>query len=154
MKYIYYTLLATVITITSCKNNETVEANSGNVVPFWQQTSPAVQGQSTKSSGIQNSNLETGTATLAGMNPPHGQPNHRCDIAVGAPLNTAVSGGNSAQTGSVQPTQAVASPQNTTAKTVTPEGMNPPHGESNHRCDIAVGAPLNSTPAVTTPETK
>ena len=24
--------------------------------------------------------------TAPGMNPPHGQPNHRCDIAVGAPL--------------------------------------------------------------------
>lgn len=24
----------------------------------------------------------------AGMNPAHGQPNHRCDIAVGAPLNS------------------------------------------------------------------
>jgi hypothetical protein len=25
--------------------------------------------------------------------------------------------------------------------------MNPPHGEKNHRCDIAVGAPLNSKTA-------
>lgn len=25
-----------------------------------------------------------------------------------------------------------------------PKGMNPPHGQPNHRCDIAVGAPLNS----------
>ncbi len=27
-------------------------------------------------------------AVAAGMNPAHGQPNHRCDIAVGAPLNS------------------------------------------------------------------
>lgn len=27
-------------------------------------------------------------ATAAGMNPPHGQPNHRCDISVGAPLDS------------------------------------------------------------------
>ena len=26
--------------------------------------------------------------TAPGMNPPHGQPNHRCDIPVGAPLNS------------------------------------------------------------------
>jgi len=29
-------------------------------------------------------------------------------------------------------------------------GMNPPHGEPGHRCDIAVGAPLNSKPATVT----
>jgi hypothetical protein len=37
----------------------------------------------------------------------------------------------------------------------TAPGMNPPHGQPNHRCDIAVGAPLNSKPvtpaAATTP---
>jgi hypothetical protein len=29
-------------------------------------------------------------------------------------------------------------------ETPTAEGMNPPHGQQNHRCDIAVGAPLDS----------
>ena len=24
----------------------------------------------------------------------------------------------------------------------TPPGMNPPHGQEGHRCDVAVGAPL------------
>jgi hypothetical protein len=28
------------------------------------------------------------TTVLGGINPAHGQPNHRCDIAVGAPLNS------------------------------------------------------------------
>jgi hypothetical protein len=37
--------------------------------------------------------------------------------------------------------------QNGTPKAVT-QGMNPPHGENNHRCDIAVGV-LNSEPAAT-----
>lgn len=54
----------------------------------------------------------------AGLNPPHGQPGHRCDIAVGAPLGS----GNLLN--------------NTTA------GLNPAHGQPGHRCDIAVGAPL------------
>jgi hypothetical protein len=35
-------------------------------------------------------------------------------------------------------------------KTKTAPGMNPPHGEPGHRCDIAVGAPLNSKPAAPT----
>jgi hypothetical protein len=29
-----------------------------------------------------------------------------------------------------------------TPATPTPEGMNPPHGQEGHRCDIAVGAAL------------
>jgi len=84
------------------------------------------------------------TATAPGMNPPHGQPNHRCDIAVGAPLNSPP--GQNPNANMVQP-QAQAQPvqpqaQAQKAPTVTPAGMNPPHGEPGHRCDVAVGAPL------------
>lgn len=71
------------------------------------------------------------------LNPKHDEPGHRCDIAVGAPLDS-------------KPTQAVT----TTQPTVTQvpgvkvgKGLNPPHGQPNHRCDLAVGAPLNSKPA-------
>ena len=44
--------------------------------------------------------------------------------------------------------------QNVTSNTQQPQqltarGMNPPHGQPNHRCDIAVGAPLNSPPGPT-----
>lgn len=84
-------------------------------------------------------------ATAPGMNPPHGQPNHRCDIAVGAPLNSPK--GENPNSKMVQPQvqpQPV-QPQQGTA-TITPaktaDGMNPPHGEPGHRCDVAVGAPL------------
>ncbi|MFD2584129.1 hypothetical protein ACFSR6_16620 [Pedobacter vanadiisoli] len=71
------------------------------------------------------------------LNPKHGEPGHRCDIAVGAPLDS-------------KPTQVVT----TTQPAVTQvsgvkvgKGLNPPHGQPNHRCDLAVGAPLNSKPA-------
>ncbi len=80
------------------------------------------------------------TATAPGMNPPHGQPNHRCDIPVGAPLNS--SSGQQPMT--VTPVKPDAPTQTTTTTTVP--GMNPPHGQPNHRCDIPVGAPLNSPP--------
>ena len=97
-------------------------------------------------------------AVAAGMNPAHGQPGHRCDISVGAPLNSKPAPANA------QPPVVTTQPQqpsNVTVKEVpntvkTAPGMNPPHGEPNHRCDIAVGAPLNSkptTPAVTTTQT-
>ena len=82
------------------------------------------------------------------LNPPHGQPGHRCDIAVGAPLNT-----KPAPNGAAQPTVVTTQQpaQNNTVVTQMPAqktapGMNPPHGEPGHRCDIAVGAPLNSKP--------
>jgi hypothetical protein len=147
MKHIYFTLIAISIVVISCKNDETaaVKTNPVNEIPFWQQT-----GQSTQSSGTQNGTSGMATSTPAGINPPHGELNHRCDIAVGAPLNTAGSGGTSVQPAALQSTQTVSSPQTVAAKTVTAKGMNPPHGETNHRCDIAVGAPLNSKAASTT----
>jgi hypothetical protein len=77
------------------------------------------------------------------MNPQHGQAGHRCDIAVGAPLNSPVAATNS------QPQNAlllhtVNNAAGAADETPTAEGMNPPHGQQNHRCDIAVGAPLDS----------
>lgn len=96
-------------------------------------------------------NSDSAAAFKAGvaLNPQHGQPGHRCDIAVGAPLNAPAT--------SIQPTvSATTAPVTTTAnidtKKVLPEvnssgtALNPKHGEPGHRCDIAVGAPLNSKP--------
>lgn len=86
------------------------------------------------------------TKTAPGMNPPHGQPNHRCDIAVGAPLNS--------PKGQTPPAPPAPKPATTTVQKATPPqptnaavtptapGMNPPHGQPGHRCEIAVGAPL------------
>ncbi len=84
--------------------------------------------------------VDQATATTApGLNPAHGQPGHRCDIAVGAPLNSPAAK-PAAQT--VSPTTVTQTATPTPAKTAP--GMNPPHGQPGHRCDIAVGAPLNS----------
>lgn len=73
------------------------------------------------------------------LNPKHGEPGHRCDIAVGAPLDS-------------KPTQVVTTTQ--PAVTQIPavkvgKGLNPPHGQPNHRCDLAIGAPVNSKPVQT-----
>jgi hypothetical protein len=83
----------------------------------------------------------------AGMNPAHGQPGHRCEIAVGAPLNSkpAAPATPAAKAQPVQPVQALS--QLPAAVTKTAPGMNPAHGQPGHRCEIAVGAPLNSAPA-------
>jgi len=89
-----------------------------------------------------------------GMNPSHGQPGHRCDIPVGAPLNSPVAkpvaaapaqSGTATQNFTVTPppaNNAVPALLSTEKPVVTAEGMNPPHGQTGHRCDIAVGAPL------------
>lgn len=93
----------------------------------------------------------------AGMNPSHGQPGHRCDIAVGAPLNSAPGKAAITQKPQIQPSTVTTSstPQfttdgksvitttsNTAPSVVTDPGMNPPHGQAGHDCAVAVGAPL------------
>jgi len=60
------------------------------------------------------------------LNPPHGEPGHDCNIAVGAPLNSGSNISTSTPAGNL--------PQ--TAK------LNPPHGEPGHVCEIPVGQPL------------
>ena len=90
--------------------------------------------------------------TNARLNPAHGQPGHRCDIAEGAPLDSKPLPVNTAPV----PTPVATNPALPVTTTVQPvaqktaQGMNPPHGQPNHRCDIAVGAPLDSKPAAKT----
>lgn len=96
------------------------------------------------------------------LNPPHGQPGHRCEIPVGAPLNTPAAnpvqqpatGGTAAaaptiRSNSMSPTIENANRINPsqTRSSAAPEtgpkpANNPPHGQPWHRCDIAVGSPL------------
>jgi hypothetical protein len=106
-------------------------------------------------------NAQPTTATASGMNPPHGQPGHRCEIAVGAPLNSAPAKTTtptitSTSTPVTTPAPTITSTSTTPAapKVKTAPGMNPPHGEPGHRCDLAVGAPLNSAPAKTATTTE
>lgn len=89
----------------------------------------------------QTATPQTGTPVASGMNPEHGQPGHRCDIAVGAPLNSAPA---EAPVVTTTPTFNPAPATQTPASTppATAPGMNPPHGQPGHDCAIAVGAPL------------
>jgi hypothetical protein len=71
------------------------------------------------------------------LNPEHGQPGHRCDIAVGAPLN--------APAQQAQPTARPAQPApNVLMNTNGAVTLNPPHGQPGHDCAIPVGQPLKS----------
>jgi len=80
--------------------------------------------------------------STAALNPAHGQPGHRCDIEVGAPLDSKPIQTTIQTQPAVKPTTTV--PLSIPAATGT--GLNPAHGQPGHRCDIAVGAPLNSKP--------
>lgn len=143
-------LLISSTVLTSCKKELEPQDSSDAVAPAQSTAAatPTTQQQLQQSQIVQAQSpvqpVAT-TAVAAGMNPPHGQPNHRCDIAVGAPLNSAPS-----TTPAVQnPAQSVSktttiTPTQPAKTTVVAAGMNPPHGQPNHRCDIAVGAPLNS----------
>ncbi len=95
------------------------------------------------------------SATAIGMNPAHGQPGHRCDISVGAPLNsppgkptTITTPSTGTQAPAITPAvttpaiNQVPSPAAQVPAGPTPAGMNPPHGQPGHDCAIAVGAPL------------
>lgn len=94
----------------------------------------------------------TAAKSQAGLNPAHGQPGHRCDIPVGAPLNSPPGKAATAPQASItqSPAQTATINQSPvqTANIKTAPGMNPPHGQPGHRCDIPVGQPLNSKPGV------
>lgn len=101
--------------------------------------------QTTKAQAIQVAQTSVPVKTVntkgIALNPKHGEPGHRCDIAVGAPLNS-----NTKQTKAINTTQNITptptTPQQTSNDTKN-QKLNPPHGQPDHRCDLAVGAPLN-----------
>ena len=152
MKKIYSITLLSAILFTSCKKDpDTAAKLQKNVVPF------TVVGSQMKNDANIANQPQQNTVTNAvpnaapvqkGMNPAHGQPGHRCDIPVGSPLNsTPAKSAPTAAAAPVQqnvpvPTSTVPNVLKPAENTVTAEGMNPPHGQENHRCDIAVGAPL------------
>lgn len=153
MKSHLYLLFVSSLLFVSCKKELEPQESTmpSKIVPFTeaantQQNQAVIPSQSPQNPNAVNQNtaVTTPVAVAKGMNPAHGQPNHRCDIAVGAPLNSPVV---PAKTSPVSPQQNTAVPATIAAPTTavttpTPEGMNPPHGQEKHRCDIAVGAPL------------
>jgi hypothetical protein len=83
------------------------------------------------------------TGGSSAPNPAHGQPGHRCDIAVGAPLNSPATSPAQPQVQTVSSSQApvVVTPA-AAAPGVPGAKLNPAHGQPGHDCSIAVGAPL------------
>jgi hypothetical protein len=147
IKYISGLLILFLVTFFSCKKELEPQDNSV-VTPSTSNNSSATPVSPELTSSSQSTALpqQNSNSNAVGMNPPHGQAGHRCDIAVGAPLNSQPnkSISNPTTTSSVSNSPAPAIVKTNTAAVVTKPGMNPPHGQAGHRCDIAVGAPLNS----------
>lgn len=160
MKSFYISIL--VIGLTACNSNDKTPVNTNTVstLPSTGQTTLPVKANDTAistvpvSSVIQTSapsNAQTSTNTSnAKLNPAHGQPGHRCDIAVGAPLDSPP--GTTTTTPSTQPAQAVQTvvppvqqpASQPVANVQVPDTLtvNPAHGQPGHDCTIAVGQPL------------
>lgn len=143
------------LALVSCqKKNETPETLSPELASYEQKSasdsSNVTSAQNSAPITMNNSALVATNSvnqpqqTAPGMNPPHGQPNHRCDIPVGAPLNSKKSEPTTVKSTDIQTTTnaPIAAPQNNTSSTSVAAGMNPAHGQPGHRCDIPVGAPL------------
>lgn len=167
-------LLVSSLALTSCKNELEPQESTATVETITPEATAVEQAQvqqNLTTPNVMNSASPAQTTVAApvqvakGMNPAHGQPGHRCEIPVGAPLNSApnqtqqqqkppatvtpavinsdgtfTQGSNSTITTSSNTTSGAPSLLNPQA--VTPAGMNPPHGQDGHRCDIAVGAAL------------
>ncbi|MBL7724721.1 MAG: hypothetical protein JNK27_11260 [Chitinophagaceae bacterium] len=157
MKYIkFLPSLVLLVIATSCGNSSdeettTTPANTSSAVPpaatngadtarmMPVQQQPVVNTVTPVNAGNQPS---APVISKVGLNPAHGQPGHRCDIPVGAPLD-----GKPSQPATITPKPSPVAPViNTNPAQGAATGLNPAHGQPGHRCDIAVGAPLNSKP--------
>ena len=114
----------------------TINPTMGNQPGVNTQTIPASQA----------ANIATG----AGLNPAHGAPGHRCEIAVGAPLNSAPTGAAGAKP-QIQTMSSPAAapvtmpvPASTGASVNGTAKLNPAHGQPGHDCAVQVGAPLKN----------
>lgn len=140
-KYIQLALFSLIL-VGSCKEKE----DATGPVPASNVTAPAPANGATQAPVAAPQQGYTGSKSGVGLNPAHGEPGHRCEIPVGAPLDSKPSAPavNTVQQPAVVPAPAPAPvPVNSTAA----GALNPAHGQPGHRCDIAVGAPLNSKPS-------
>lgn len=143
MRTTHFTVLAAALALllASCSNTERPKAPP---VPTGNISAPAqVQSTPQPASEITVPGEAAPANAVAQLNPPHGEPGHRCDIPVGSPLD-----GSAPPPPAVNMPMSVDIPGASTAITPPPpsssnSGMiNPPHGEPGHDCAVPVGSPL------------
>ncbi len=138
-------LMGAGIVLLSCenKNSAITESQKANAASPVEAPQPASAAATEEAATVVAAEKPTGKPAL---NPPHGEPFHRCDIEVGAPIDSApqaaVSQPIAPQVVAPQGGEAVGFNTNPIAPSTPKPALNPPHGEPHHRCDLQVGAPL------------
>lgn len=155
-------ILALVVSCGPAKNDSAQTPQTPVLPPTQQQNSSAeAEKSATEMPEVagQESSTEAENNSQVTINPPHGQPGHRCDIPVGAPLNaqpantarqtpvnpsvTAPTTTNNPMAPTIENAQKLNSSQPRNTSSAQNSGrINPPHGQPGHRCDIPVGSPL------------
>jgi hypothetical protein len=138
-KFILITFVIAAISLNACQDRISEFDNS---LPAVQSDNTTAQPVTGDSAGMVNTVTNTvpvpaqpnNAKSTVALNPEHGQPGHRCEIAVGAPLNSA-------------PTTAAPKVSLPTPQPIVPGSsvtLNPPHGQPGHDCAVPVGQPLKS----------
>lgn len=129
-------LFTTLIACNSSEGEGNVQLNQ-SAAPLQQvaTSAPQVAADTNKVSAIQPQQ------TTTALNPAHGMPGHRCDIAVGAPLNSPANAGGPAPV-QIQTPQTNAPVMQQAPANAGGVRLNPPHGQPGHDCTIEVGKPL------------
>lgn len=153
MKILPLLIAATVI--SSCGKNQLANqtTNNSTVSESVADTAKGTTATESTSSATQNNTAPVATTSNDGkpaLNPAHGEPFHRCDISVGAPIDSAPQQAavpqNAPQTPTSFNTNPISPAVTSSAAPVQATGpkpaLNPAHGEPHHRCDLQVGAPL------------
>lgn len=123
----------------SCKEEKETAATETNTAP----TELSVEQKQQMLNQVAPASSTSSSAQGVTLNPPHGQPGHRCDVEVGAPLNAAAGNSNPILQSPIQMENA--SPVKSNPIPTSNSGavkINPPHGQPGHRCDVKVGDPL------------
>ena len=134
-----------IISFTACHTNTPEDdATTSPATSIATDTTTSISNDTTKATVTTNnkttSPLPYPQRASTALNPQHGQPGHRCDIAVGAPLNSPTQ--SIQQTMPATPTLPL--PPLPPANTSGSVRLNPAHGQPGHDCTIPVGQPLKS----------
>ena len=155
MKRVTLMIFAAAALAVSCKNTKNTEVQKSVTQTATAPETKSQENVATQTSTPENTASPSNTASdKPALNPPHGQPYHRCDIAVGAPIDSPAPVQNAApqvaqpqsapnagfNTNPISP--SLAPPVSSTADIGPKPALNPPHGQPHHRCDLQVGAPL------------
>lgn len=174
MKKVFLLAIAAAFTFTACKDNKAeatttdasaTEMNTDHEGHNHEDHDHGTEPEASTTTAVtaKPSTTSTPSADAKGvkLNPAHGEPGHRCEIPVGAPLDGSATpvqqqaqaapsqggflGSGNAQAQQGQANQVQTKQQAAPAQQTAP-GMqgkpNPAHGQPGHRCDVQVGQPL------------